>query len=63
MNYLENDDSMPAFIRDIKAYAKLQSNYHSQHSSEIRRLRIENESLAKRIEQLEKDMYSLKGQV
>ena len=53
MSYLELDDSMPAFIRDIKAYAEQQYEYHSQHSSAIRELRYQNQNLKDRIIYLE----------
>ena len=59
MSYLEQDDSMPAFIRDIKAYAEQQYEYHSQHSSAIRELRYQNQNLKDRIINLEKRLNSL----
>ena len=59
MSYLEQDESMPAFIRDVKAYSELQSQYHSQHSSAIRQLQDQNKSLLKRIQQLESQLNSL----
>ena len=53
MSYLEQDDSMPAFIRDVKAYSERQSQFHSQHGSAIRHLEEENKRLLMRIKKLE----------
>ena len=60
MTYIEQDDSMPAFIRDVKAYSQIQSQYHSQHSSAIRQLQDQNKLLITRIEQIESKLKSLK---
>ena len=59
MTYIEQDDSMPAFIRDVKAYSQIQSQYHSQHSSAIRQLQDQNKLLLKRIEQIEHNLRLL----
>ena len=53
MDYIEQDDSMPAFIRDIKAHNKKQIEYHYQHSASIRHLEEKNNQLEKRISELE----------
>ncbi len=57
--YLEEDDSMPAFIRDVKAYSIKQYEYHSQHSSAIRELRNQNKELKRRIDNLERSIKQL----
>ncbi len=53
MSYLEEDESMPAFISDIKAYSSIQFEYHSQHSAAIRELEAQNHLLTQRINELE----------
>tara|TARA_B100000700_G_C14959678_1_gene815820 strand:+ start:138 stop:386 length:249 start_codon:yes stop_codon:yes gene_type:complete len=62
MSYLEQDEAMPAFIRDLKAYSEIQFQYHSQHSSAIRELESQNQKLTKRIEKLEGIVYSITGE-
>ena len=59
MSYLEQDESMPAFIRDVKEYYNRQIEFHYQHSSAIRYLEEKNIKLEKRIELLEKDIRRL----
>ena len=59
--YLEQDESMPAFIRDVKAYSQKQYEYHSQHSAAIRHLKAQNESLSRRINQLEEQIKNLRS--
>ena len=58
--YLEQDESMPAFIRDVKAYSDKQYEYHSQHSEAIRSLRAENKYFYKKINQLEREIELLR---
>tara|TARA_B100000700_G_C14745759_1_gene715154 strand:- start:268 stop:453 length:186 start_codon:yes stop_codon:yes gene_type:complete len=60
MTYLEQDDSMPAFIRDVKAYSEIQYQYHSQHSSLIRQLQDQNKILLKRVQKLEREIKTIK---
>ncbi|WP_320664785.1 hypothetical protein [Prochlorococcus sp. MIT 1223] len=60
MDYLENDDSMPAFIRDVKAYSERQFEYHSQHSAAIRELKDLNKKLCIRVNNLEKEIILIK---
>jgi len=59
MDYIEQDDSMPAFIRDVKAYYNKQVDFHYQHSSAIRFLEEKNIKMEKRIELLEKKIKLL----
>ena len=63
MDYLESDDSMPAFIRDVKAYSERQFEYHSQHSAAIRELKDLNNKLSTRIKILEKEILLIKKSI
>ena len=63
MAYLEEDDSMPAFIRDIKAYSDMHFNYHSQHGAAIRQLKDQNEVLVERIKIVEKQLKMLTSKI
>ena len=63
MDYLEQDDSMPAFIRDVKAYSEKQFKYHSQHSAEIREIKAQNKVLINRISLLEDKLTLLTNKI
>ena len=59
MKYVEQEDSMPAFIRDVKAYNEIQMEYHSQHANAIRQLQEKNKEMNETIRLLEQKINSL----
>ena len=59
MKYVEQEESMPAFIRDVKAYNEIQMEYHSQHASAIRQLQEKNKQMNEAIRLLEQKINSL----
>ena len=58
--YLEQDESMPAFIRDLKAYSEKQYEYHSQHSAAIRDLKAQNKFLMDKIDMIQTQIEHIK---